>query len=117
MAQIREIAAQYRELSDRGVAVVLISPQSHKRTADLAAKFDVPFLFWVDRETLSAQKRGPDHKNGLPLGMQVIGYDSDSVFPTVILLDEQGAVLWMEQTDNYRVRPEPSTYLSVLDNN
>jgi len=34
---------------------------------------------------------------------------------TVIINDRTGTVLWAEQTDNHRVRPEPTTFLDVLD--
>jgi hypothetical protein len=46
--------------------------------------------------------------------MQMLGYDSDSVLPTVIITAQGGDILWVHETDNYRVRPEPATYLDVL---
>jgi hypothetical protein len=46
-----------------------------------------------------------------------LGYDSETVLPTVIITDAGGKVLWSHQTDNYRVRPEPSLYLQVLREN
>jgi hypothetical protein len=35
--------------------------------------------------------------------------------PTVIITDEQGKIIFADLTDNYRVRPEPETFLRVLD--
>jgi hypothetical protein len=46
--------------------------------------------------------------------MQVLGYDSETVLPTVIITAAGGKILWSHQTDNYRVRPEPALYLKVL---
>ncbi len=46
--------------------------------------------------------------------MSVFGYDSATVFPTVIVLDAKGVVRWIDQTDNYRVRPEPDTFVPLL---
>ena len=46
--------------------------------------------------------------------MQALGYDSDTVMPTVIITDREGRVVWTDETDNYRVRPEPETFLQVL---
>jgi hypothetical protein len=43
-----------------------------------------------------------------------LGYDSDTVMPTVIISDTGGRVLWTHETDNYRIRPEPDVYLAVL---
>lgn len=48
------------------------------------------------------------------MGMQMLGYDSDTVLPTVIITDKDGRIVWTHETDNYRVRPEPDTYLEVL---
>jgi hypothetical protein len=46
--------------------------------------------------------------------MQALGYASDTVLPTVIITARGGEILWVHETDNYRVRPEPQTYLNVL---
>ena len=115
MAQIREIAAQYQELHERGVEVACVSPQPHENTRKLAAKFDVPFRFLVDPSNQAAKHLGIFAKDGLPLGLQALGYQSDTVLPTVVITDAHGQILFADLTDNYRVRPEPSTFLSVLD--
>ncbi len=115
MAQIKEVAGQYREISKRGAQVVLISPQDQQKTRALAAKFDVPFRFFVDAGGRAAQALGILHRGGLPSGMGVLGYDYDTVLPTVIVTDAQGKILLSDQTDNYRVRPEPEIFLRALD--
>jgi len=112
MAQVRELADRWRELERRGAAVVLVSPQSHENTRKLAARFDVPFRFWVDRGCAAARKLGLLHEGGVPLGMR--GYDPDTIFPTAVVLDAEGRVVMADQTDNYRVRPEPDSFLRAL---
>jgi hypothetical protein len=57
---------------------------------------------------------GIDSRDGLPMGMQMMGYDSETVLPTVIITDRDGRVVWVHETDNYRVRPEPDLFLQVL---
>ena len=114
MAQIREIAADYRQLEELGVRVVLISPQPHRYTKSLARKFDVSFDFLTDEGNRAAEQLGIAHRSGLPAGMQALGYAGDTVMPTVIITTRGGEILWVHETDNYRVRPEPATYLSVL---
>lgn len=116
MAQVRELAAQYRELHARDVQIVLVSPQPHRKTRKLAAKFDVPFRFLVDPGNRAAKRLGIFAKDGLPLGLQVLGYSTDTVWPTVVVTTARGEILLADLTDNYRVRPEPSTFLEVLDN-
>lgn len=117
MAQIKEIAGEYQEIQELGVRVALISPQPHKFTMSLARKFNVPFYFLTDEGNRAARTLGIAHDDGLPTGMQVLGYDSETVLPTVIITDTGGKILWSHQTDNYRVRPEPAVYLQVLREN
>ncbi|MCP5095945.1 MAG: redoxin domain-containing protein [Chloroflexi bacterium] len=115
MSQVREIAAQYHELDRRGVRVALISPQPHKLTAELAAKFQVPMMFLVDEKNQAARKLGIANEYGVPAGMEMFGYEPETVLPTVILVDENSKILYANQTDNYRIRPEPAEFLRVLD--
>jgi len=114
MAQIKEIAAQYQQLADHGVQIVLISPQPHKHTQKLAQRFEVPFIYLVDAGNKVARQLKLLAKNGLPFGMQLLGYDSDTVMPTVVITDAEGKILFADLTDNYRVRPEPETFMRVL---
>lgn len=114
MAQIREVADQYRQLKELGARVALVSPQPHGHTVSLASKFDVPFEFLVDAGNRAARALGIDHAHGIPAGMQALGYDSETVLPTVMITDVGGRILWVHETDNYRVRPEPVVFLQVL---
>ncbi len=114
MAQIKEVAASYQQLEKLGVKVFLVSPQPEKHTQALAKKFDVKYHFMVDENNQAAALLGIDAKHGTPKGMEVLGYDSDTVLPTAILTDENGVILFTDQTDNYRVRPEPDTFLRVF---
>ncbi|TQV88547.1 peroxiredoxin family protein [Aliikangiella coralliicola] len=115
MAQIREIANEYQQLMERGLKIVLISPQSQAKTQKLAKKFNLSFIYAVDKNCRVADRLGILAKQGLPMGMQLLGYDSDTVMPTVIITDENGVILFADLTDNYRVRPEPMTFLKILD--
>ncbi len=115
MAQIKEIAKDYQELEARNVRTVLVSPQPHKYTKQLADKFNVGFEFMVDVKNKAAKKLGIAAENGIPAGFQVLGYDSDTVMPTVIITDSENKIIFTDLTDNYRVRPEPETFLKVID--
>ena len=114
MAQIKELAEEYKQLEDLGAQIVLISPQPHKNTKQLAKKHKVSFIFLTDPKGAAAKELKIEQKNGVPLGMEVFGYSSDTVLPTVVITDEKGVIRYVNQTDNYRVRPEPSTFLEVI---
>jgi peroxiredoxin len=113
MAQIQEVADLYKQLAARGAQVALVSPQSHEQTRALARRFGVPFRYFVDPAGRAARALGIFHESGVPLGIP--GYGNDTVFPTVIVTDAEGRILLADQTDNYRVRPDPTTFLAALD--
>jgi peroxiredoxin len=114
VAQVREVAALYRELAAKNVEVMLISPQPHDNTASLARRFDAPMTFLIDKDHRAARQLGIFAEGGLPAGLEVLGYDSDTVMPTVVITDAHDKILFADLTDNYRVRPEPETFLKVL---
>lgn len=114
MAQIKEIADQYRIISDLGARVVLCAPQPEKNTQVLADKFNVPFIFLSDTNGKAADALGIRMQDGLPMGMGMLGYDKDTVHPTVIITDKDGMIIYSDLTNNYRIRPEPEDFIVVL---
>ena len=46
--------------------------------------------------------------------MQLLGYDSDTVMPTEDFEGLRTFGILADLTDNYRVRPEPETFMRVL---
>jgi peroxiredoxin len=113
-AQIDELATAYRRLEDLGLTVILISPQPIRKNQALARRFDVPMVFLRDRHNEAATRLGILDRWGTPMGLQVLGYGSDTVLPTVILTDSRGQIIYCDQTDNYRVRPEPGTFEALM---
>jgi len=114
VAQIKELVQHYQQLDKIGVNVILVSPQSEAKTKKLAEKFEVPFLFLIDKNTTVAKTLGIRHLFGLPMGLQVLGYSSHTVFPTVIVVDADGKIIYTDENNNYRIRPEPSEYIKIL---
>jgi len=113
MAQIREIAGRYQDLDALGIQVCLVSPQPEEMSRKLAAQNDVPFHFLVDADNRVADALGIAIRNGVPVGIPG-GYSPDTVLPTLIMTNANGTILFSDQTDNYRVRPEPDVFLAIL---
>ncbi len=113
MAQIREIVGRYREMDDMGIKVALISPQSDDHTRILAARHDVPFHFLIDEGNAIAESWGIAINHGVPVGITG-GYAPQTVMPTVVVTNASGTIVFSDQTDNYRVRPEPDVFLAIL---
>ncbi|MEP0265394.1 peroxiredoxin family protein [Dokdonia sp.] len=114
MAQIKEIVDQYKILEERGVNTVFISPQPHKYSENLSKKHGLQFHFLTDANNTTAKQLGILSKNGIPFGFQTLGYDSDTVLPTVVITDKEGIIQFVDLTDNYRVRPEPDFFMKYV---
>jgi peroxiredoxin len=116
MAQLKELTERYEEIDKLGVRIAFISPQPHSNTVQIARKFRIrlSFEFLTDEGSAAARSLGILNQYGTPMGMQALGYDSDTVLPTVVITDKNGKIIWVHETDNYRVRPEPATYLDVM---
>lgn len=115
VAQVRELAGQYQTLAARGIEVALISPQPLDETRALADRFDVAFRYLTDPAAVAATSLGIRHEGGVPPGVTKLGYEADTVFPTVIVIDEAGTVVFSDQTDDYRMRPEPALFIAALE--
>ena len=116
MAQIKEITSHYAALDKLGVQTVLISPQPHRLTKSLAVKYNLNFHFLVDHKNKVAKQLGIFAENGIPAGFQVLGYDSDTVMPTLVITNKEGKIIFADLTDNYRLRPEPEVFLEIIRN-
>jgi peroxiredoxin len=114
-AQVADLAAQYRQLSQWGVIVWVISSQPQNHNRKLAKRFDVPIEFLRDKNNQAARSLGIVAPWGIPLGTQLLGYSSETAMPTVIITDKNEKVLWAHETDNYRLRPDPETFLPIVE--
>lgn len=114
-AQVQEITARYRELARRGTRVVLVSPLPHDLSQRVAGILEVPMDFWVDPDLAAARELGIVDPQGVPAGPLRRRWGSDTVLPTVIITDARGRILYSDQTDNYRVRPDPEIFIRVLN--
>ncbi|MFK8012814.1 MAG: peroxiredoxin family protein [Marinicellaceae bacterium] len=114
MAQINEVANSYQKFEDNSIRVVFISPQPSHKTESLAKRFNLAFEFYIDESNAAAKQLGIFHKNGLPMGLQALGYETDTVYPTVIALNTKSEIIYNNQTSNYRIRPEPDAFLALF---
>lgn len=112
VAQVAEISKAYNELEKMDTDIFLISSQSQEHSKSLANRFKAPIRFLVDKGNAMAKAFGIEHISGVPFGMP--GYDLDTAMPTVVITDKEGKVIFLDQTDDYRIRPEPETFIQVL---
>lgn len=113
VAHVKATAEEYQNLDQLGVQTVLLSPQSQEDTRRIAEEFSVPFIFGFDKELSAARQLGIVHEYGVPPGLGGAN-GAHTVFPTVVITDSTGKIIWLDQTDNYRVRAEPALFLNAL---
>lgn len=116
VAQVREIAERYPELEARGVQVALVTAQPLKKTQALAQRFsNTPVMWLQDRDAQAARKLGIELRYGVPAGLRLLGHGQHTIMPTLVVTNRDGDVVFVDQSDNYRLRPAPQTFLKVLD--
>ena len=115
MNQLKEVQAREAYLQDQGVQVKFISNQGVELSKQLAQKLALPEHFEIlqDDELKAAKTLGIADIGGTPAGMSA--YPENTVMATVITLNENGEVTFGDETDNYRVRPHPDTFLPVFN--
>ncbi|WHI53376.1 redoxin family protein [Microbulbifer sp. MLAF003] len=115
MNQLKEVKKYAEKLKQYDVSVKFISNQGFDNSQNLARKLDLPNHFEIlqDEDLKGAKILGIEDIDGSPVGMP--GYPKDTVMATVIALDEEGKVLFGDETDNYRRRPNPTTFLHVFE--
>jgi len=115
MAQVRDIANHYKKLSSRNVKVHIISPVNESWNLKLANKYDIDFDFLRDKNLSISKRLGIVDYNGIPFGFKVLGFESDTILPTVMLLGKDMKVLRVHETDDYKKRPEPEFFIRLID--
>lgn len=115
MAQLRELTARADRLKAAGVEIRFISNQSVEKSKELATKLGLgrPFQILRDVNLGAAKQLNIADIGGTPAGVK--GFPGDTVMATVIALDHKGRVIFGDETDNYRVRPHPDSFLPVFE--
>lgn len=112
MAQVHEIASRHADLERLGVQLNLVSSQPEHRVRELAAELPAPLRFLIDRDAAAAEALDIAERHPVPPG--AAGYAAVGAMPTTIVTNASGTILFADETDNYRVRPEPDIYISIL---
>ena len=111
--QIKYIVSRYQDFERLGIKVMLISSQPDRHSQSIYARYSFPGIMAIDENNQVAERLGIAVRNGLPLGISG-GYSSDTVLPTVLGTNKTGTILFADQTNNYRVRPDPQSFLAIL---
>lgn len=114
VGQISELAKIYKKVAARGVNIKVVAAQTESHTRKLAERFDVPMQFYYDSNNAAAEKLKLLHEHGVAAGVDLFGYEADTFYPTVILVNAEQEIAYIDLTDNYRVRPKPELLLNAI---
>ena len=114
MAQVEEMVNNYKAISEMGADVIFVGSQSGEKNAALSKKFAIEAKFLTDPNREYAEGIGLLDEGGLPLGLEILGYEKGVYRPAVIVTDGSGVIRYLDITDNYRLRPEPQEFLTIL---
>ncbi len=115
MGQVKELAEEYRMVAEMGAQVIVVSSQPARKSQKLAWRVKAPIQFLLDNKNRAAETLGILHEKGAFAGTELLGYKPDVAYPTTLIINAAGRILYSDQTDNYRLRPEPSEFIQVLE--
>jgi peroxiredoxin len=99
------------ELDRRGVQIVAISTDTPQGIRDGRAQHGLKARMLSDRDLAVTDAFGLRNQgihSGPPSGAEALPV------PTSLLIDGDGKVLWMDQSENYQLRSGPDSVLAAL---
>ncbi len=111
--QVANLTKVYKEITDSGAKLILITPKPLETTRRVADIFEVDFQFWLDDSLEIAKQLGLVLKAGVPDDHRK-EYGEDTLWPTSLVIDANGVIKFTELSRFIADRPNPEKLLKVL---
>ena len=111
--QVANLTKHYKEITDSGARLILITPKPLETTRRVANFFEVEFEFWLDDSLRVARKLGLVQSNGVPKDFQG-EYGEDTMWPTSLVVDADGIIRFTEMSRFIADRPNPEKLLKAV---
>jgi peroxiredoxin len=111
--QVASLTKVYKEITDSGAKLILITPKPLDTTRRVANIFGVDFQFWLDDSLEIAKQLGLVLEAGVP-DDQRKEYGEDTLWPTSLVVDANGVIRFTELSRFVVDRPNPEKLLKVL---
>jgi peroxiredoxin len=111
--QVASLTKVYKEITDSGAKLILITPKPLDTTRRVANIFGVDFQFWLDDSLEIAKQLGLVLEAGVP-DDQRKEYGEDTLWPTSLVVDANGVIRFAELSRFVVDRPNPEKLLKVL---
>lgn len=111
--QVADLTKVYKEITDSGAKLILVTPKPLGTTRRVAEMFGVEFDFWLDESLAIAKKFGIVLDAGVP-GEQQQDYGEDTLWPTALVVDANSIIRFTEISKILVDRPDPQKLLNVV---
>ena len=113
--QVADLTKAYKEITDSGAKLILVTPKPLETTRRVAEMFGVEFDFWLDESLAIAQQLGIFLDAGVP-DEQRKEYGEDTLWPTSLVVDANGVIRFTELSKFIVDRPNPGKLLNIVRN-
>jgi len=111
--QVANLTKFYKEITDSGARLVLITPRPLDTTRRVADLFKVEFEFWLDESLAIGKCLGLVLEAGVPDKARDV-YGDDTLWPTTLIIDADGIIRHTELSRFIADRPNPEKLLTVV---
>lgn len=111
--QVANLTAVYKEITDAGAKLILVTPKPLETTRRVADIFGVEFDFWLDESLAIAKQLGIFLEGRVP-DEQRKEYGEDTLWPAALVIDADGIIRFSELSKFLLDRPDPEKLLSVV---
>lgn len=112
-AQVENLTRHYKDIIDLGGRLILVTPKPLETTRRVAAFFEVEFDFWLDESLAIARQLGIVQSAGVPESFHK-EYGTDTVWPTALVTDRSGIIVYSELSKTMADRPDPRELLDAV---
>ena len=112
-AQVKNLTRYYKDITDLGARLILVTPKPLETTRRVARFFEVDFDFWLDESLNVARDLGLLLPDGVPASYKT-EYGSDTMWPTAVVVDRDGRIVYANLSKFIADRPDPKTLLAAL---
>jgi len=111
--QVENLTKQYKEISESGARLILLTPQPLETTRRVADFFKVDFEFWLDESLHVTKQLGLLLPAGVPDDYRK-EYGEDTIWPASLVIDAKGIIRYSGISKFIVDRPNPEKLLSVV---
>ncbi|MEM8816493.1 MAG: redoxin domain-containing protein [Pseudomonadota bacterium] len=112
-SQVKDLTSYYKEITELGARLILITPRPLETTRRVAEIFGVDFDFWLDHDLTIARALDLLHTNAVP-GKYEKEFGRDTIWPTALVVDAGGVIRFTELSKRIVDRPNPKALLNAL---